>query len=73
MDSAAGMVWSSPGEVWDSSDSRKGDTSSWALGDIRACRQMGAVYTTEGLSSNQELKLLLNQPSRTRADVHANR
>lgn len=70
MDSAAGMVWSSPGEVWDSSDSRKGDISLWALGDIRACRQMGA---TEALSSNQELKLLLNQPSRTRADVHANR
>lgn len=59
------MVQSSPGEVWDSPGSGEGAALSQAPADIRACRQMGAVYITEVLSSNQELKLLLNQPSRT--------
>lgn len=40
-------------------------TEGRVLPDIRARRQMGAVYIREVLSSNWELKLLLNQPSRT--------
>lgn len=64
MDSAAEMAWSSAA-VWDPPDSVKGAALSWALADVRARRQMGAVYITKVLSSNQELKLLLNQPSRT--------
>lgn len=65
MDPAAEMVQSSPGEVWGPPDSEADGAPVWAPADIRARRQMGAVYITEVLSSNQELKLLLNQPSRT--------